>query len=476
MEKTMKNRIGFLGLVIGTVLINTCISNPPVLASWSSDIDTQLRKTLTTNNVQAIEKPTTNPAKVELGRMLFWDKILSGNKNIACVTCHLMEAATGDALPLSLGEGGAGIMTSRKPPLDEKSNPIFVPRNATEIFNRAEFVTLFWDGRVMARYGGHFFAPVGGLKSRKALNLWTPAAFALPEKLDNALAAQAMFPPTSDTEMRGNIHENTLGNFERWDWQPIWDGLIERLLTVDEYVQLFQQAYPDIPKEELTFGDAANAIAAFEIEAFTLTDAPFDQYLRGDDQALTLNEKKGALIFYGKGLCARCHSGKLMTDQIFHNRVVPQIGPGKGINVPAGGIDGTWDQGRGGVTGYTEYYYAFRTPPLRNVAKTGPWMHDGAYSTLEATVHHELAPLESVNSYDPYSHLPDILAKTFRQQQMGRIISIAKINPEDLKQVKLDEDEFRDLLAFLRSLTSPSLDQLVKWNPLRVPSGLPIKD
>jgi cytochrome c peroxidase len=165
-----------------------------------------------------------------------------------------------------------------------------------------------------------------------------------------------------------------------------------------------------------------------------------------------------------------------MTDQIFHNRVVPQIGPGKGSNVPAGGIDGTWDQGRGGVTGYTQYYYTFRTPPLRNVEKTGPWMHDGAYSTLEATVRHELAPLESANSYAPYSNLPESLAKTFRKEQMGVIISNAKNKLEDLEQVKLNDDEFKDLIAFLKSLTSPSLDELVKWNPSTVPSGLPVED
>jgi cytochrome c peroxidase len=165
--------------------------------------------------VQPITQPETAPAKVELGRLLFWDKILSGNKNISCATCHLPEAATADALPLSIGEGGVGMMTSRLPPRNLENEPVFVPRNATDLFNRGEFVTLFWDGRVMARQGGTFFAPVGGSESRKNLEMWTPAAFALPEGLDGALAAQAMFPPTSDTEMRGNFHENQLGNFKR---------------------------------------------------------------------------------------------------------------------------------------------------------------------------------------------------------------------------------------------------------------------
>lgn len=472
----MKKLFICFGVLAGFLFINAFASSPPNSLNSSNDLDVQLRKSLALNEVQPIEKPQTNPAKVKLGQMLFWDKILSGNKNIACVTCHLMEAATGDALPLSIGEGGEGVMTSRKPPLDEHNNPILVPRNATEIFNRAEFVTLFWDGRVMSRKGGQFIAPVGGSAPRKALNLWTPAAFRLPGKLDNGLAAQAMFPPTSDTEMRGNVHENPLGTLERWEWTKIWNGLMERLLAIDEYVQLFKKAYPNTPKEELTFAHAANAIAAFEIEAFTLADAPFDQYLRGDNQALTINEKKGALIFYGKGRCGRCHSGKLMTDEIFHNRAVPQIGPGKGIDIPAGGYDGTWDKGRAGVTGFYEYAYAFRTPPLRNVEKTGPWMHDGVYSTLEATVRHELAPLDSAQNYDPYSQLSETYAKTFKKEQMDKIAIFALRKPEDIEKVELSDNEFNDLIAFLKALTSPSLDTLVKWNPERVPSGLPVED
>ena len=466
----------YFWFLAGLFFINSGVSTLHASQSSSSDLDAQLRNALALNEVQPIEKQKTDPAKVELGRLLFWDKILSGNKNISCATCHLPEAATADALPLSIGEGGAGAMMSRKPPVDEKNEPVFVPRNATDLFNRGEFVTLFWDGRVMVRKGKKFFAPVAGSPARRDLDLWTPAAFALPDGLDNGLAAQAMFPPTSDTEMRGEFHENPIGVYKKWEWTKIWPAYMERLLAVDEYVELFQKAYPNVSKEELTFGHAANALAAFEIDGFTLIDAPFDQYLRGDDSALSVDEKKGALIFYGKGGCARCHSGKLMTDQIFHNRIVPQIGPGKGKDEPAGGIDGTWDAGRGGVTGFTEYFYSFRTPPLRNVEKTGPWMHDGAYSTLEATVRHELDPLNAAKNYDPYSQLPEQYAKTFRKEQMGRIATLAITKPEDIERVELNDDEFNDLIAFLKALTSPSLDKLIQLVPAEVPSGLPVED
>lgn len=472
----MKKTNMAIGIIIVALLINVCLSPPSASSDPPNSIDRQLRELLSKNGAEAIEKQNTEPNKVELGRLLFWDKILSGNKNISCATCHLPEAATADALPLSIGEGGTGTMMSRKPPLDKKSEPVFVPRNATDIFNRGEFVTLFWDGRVMARKDGKFFAPVGGSESRMNLDLWTPAAFELPDGLDNALAAQAMFPPTSDTEMRGDFHENSIADYERWEWLKIWPSLMERILALDKYGQLFQKAYPDVPKEKLTFVHVANAIAAFEIAAFTLTDAPFDKYLRGEDQALSVAAKKGALIFYGKGGCARCHLGKLMTDQIFHNRATPQIGPGKGPNLPAGGIDGTWDAGRGGVTGFTQYFYSFRTPPLRNVEKTGPWMHDGAFSTLESTVLHELDPIGSAKNYDPYLHLPEQYARTFRKEQMDTIISFAQKYSEYTDKTEINDDEFKDLIAFMKSLTSPSLDRLTELVPPTVPSGLPVKD
>jgi cytochrome c peroxidase len=459
------------------LLTALCAANVFALSDSEKDLDEELGGLLLANNVHAIQKPDTNPAKVALGRLLFWDKIISGNKNISCGTCHLPEAATVDGLSLPIGEGGAGKMMARIPPKDEMGEAVFVPRNVLDLFNRGEFVTLLWDGRVMTRKDGAFFAPVGGSEQRKSLEMWTPAAFALPEGLDNGLAAQAMFPITSNTEMRGNVHENYFGTLKRWDWNRIWPGFMFRLLEIKEYRDLFEKAYPDVPYEELTFAHAANSIAAFEVEAFTLTDSPFDRYLRGDMAALNSSEKNGALLFYGKAGCAKCHSGKLMTDQIFHNRVIPQIGPGIGADKPPGGLDGTWDQGRGGVTGFSQYYYAFRTPPLRNVEKTGPWMHDGAFSSLEDVVRHELDPLKSAAEYEPFKHLPEQYAKTFRKKQMDTITSLAvQYYQDELAPVSLQENEFNDLIAFLRSLTSPSLYKLVDLVPPKVPSGLPVED
>ncbi len=435
-------------------------------------IDEELRDALARNDVQAIEKEEVNPHKAELGRILFWDKILSGAKNISCATCHLPEAATSDALPLPIGEGGIGQMEKRFIPEERKDNFVFVRRNSPDLFNLGQLVTMFWDGRVMMREDGEFRA----LFSRELPEdhqIWTPHNRLFPKGLDNAAAAQAMFPPTSDSEMKGLAHENSLGRLEDWERQGIWDELIGRLLEIEGYRQLFAKAYPDVPTEELSFVHAANALGAFQIDAFTLTDAPFDNYLRGDDQALTDMAKRGAALFYGKADCASCHTGPLMTDQVFHNRVVPQLGPGKGNN-PGGGADGTWDGGRQGVTGWIGDSYRFRTPPLRNVEKTGPWMHDGAYSDLESAVRHQLNPIKSAKEYDPAQHLPEKYISSYHGHQTEKIASMA--DPKEVTPISLTDAEIAELIAFLKSLTSPQLKDLPKLTPSTVPSGLPVED
>ena len=103
-------------------------------------------------------------------------------------------------------------------------------------------------------------------------------------------------------------------------------------------------------------------------------------------------------------------------------------------------------------------------------------MHDGAFTTLEATLRHELDPIKSARNYNSADHLEEQYAKTFRQNQMDTIVVHAMTKPEDIERSALSDEEFKDLLAFLRSLTSPSLDELVKFIPSRVPSGLPVKD
>ena len=428
-----------------------------VLRSLSNNSDTKLAYLMDQANV----KPPTNPKPpspelVKLGEVLFWDPELSGNRDTACATCHHSNLATGDALSVSIGTSGFGLGEER----DMGTARELVPRNATPLFNLGytEWKVMFWDGRVETD-------PVAGFHS--------PASDRLPNGLDSVLAAQAMFPVTSRDEMRGyrgNVdifgQPNELAVVVDYKSQPIWDGLMKRILAIPEYVDMFNAAFPDVPTEELRFQHAANAMAAYEIAAFTFEDSPYDRYIQGDKTALSDEAKQGALLFYGEAGCASCHSTGLLTDQQFHNIAVPQIGDGKGREQP-------FDLGRARETGNDCGRYAFRTPPLRNVALTGPWMHDGAFTTLEATIRHHLDPISSLQSYNP-GQLTELLKDTC-QDQPESLAAIEQWYANNASAgVQLSDEGIQLLLAFLDSLTAPSALDLSHTIPASVPSGLPV--
>ena len=134
-------------------------------------------------------------------------------------------------------------------------------------------------------------------------------------------------------------------------------------------------------KESIEYFHAANAIAAFETVAFRSDQSPFDQYVRGELEALNDEAMRGMELFYGKANCATCHSGKFFTDQKVHGLALPNLGPGKGH-----GALGLADFGHWEVTRLDIHMFQFRTPALRNVEKTAPYGHNGAYSSLEGIV------------------------------------------------------------------------------------------
>ena len=237
------------------------------------------------------------------------------------------------------------------------------------------------------------------------------------------------------------------------------------LLAIPAYQQMFHDAYPDVPLEELSFGHAANAMAAYQMEVFTFLDSPWDRYLQGDKTALSPEALAGAELFYGKAGCANCHSGSLLSDMQFHNIGVPQVGPGKGAEEP-------YDYGRARETGDESDLFAFRTPPLRNVAITGPWMHNGAYATLEAAVLHHLDPAQAVENYD-YSQLSSLMVA---EDSGDTAVHAAALNEPSFARPcpPLTEAEVAALLAFLESLTSPSALDLSHTIPESVPSGLSV--
>jgi cytochrome c peroxidase len=425
----------------------------------TSDLDTQVREALAEAGVTPLSSlPPKDPALVLLGQALMFDKVLSGNRDISCATCHNPASGTSDGLSVSIGTGGVGSAGSRV----LSAAPQFIPRNAQELFNRgyAEFASMFWDGRVFQAGNGDFH---------------TPAGTQLPAGLSNALAAQAMFPVTTRLEMRGQAGDvdrfgapNELAQLGDDERPAIWAALINRLLAIPEYVSLFQAAYPAVAPADLGFQHAANAIAAFEVEAFTSVNSPLDRYVRGDDGALGEAEKRGALLFFGKANCGSCHLGSQLTDQQFHSIGVPQVGPGFAPESPE-------DHGRDRVTGAAAERYQFRTPPLRNVELTGPYMHDGAYTTLGAAVRHYLNTTTSLRSYDPSQLREDLRASHISDPSTLDAMA-ATLDALVQSPLTLSDAEVDDIVAFLRSLTDPAARDLSAAIPPSVPSGLPVGD
>ena len=427
-----------------------------------SFLDRILRSRLARNGVTALSEPGAfDPDVVELGRNLFFDKELSANRDMACATCHHPKAMTGDGLHLSVGMGGTGRIPNRRVGPGRQ----FVPRNAPDLFNRGlpQWRRLLWDGRVEETKSGH---------------LSTPAGAKLQSGLDGPLAALAMFPVTDRVEMRGSLRDPTpLSKIPGEDFNAIWSKLMDRLMSIPEYREMFRDAFPGQELADLQFADAANALAAFQLAAFTFLDSPFDRYLRGDNKALTRREKRGAMLFYGKAGCGDCHSGSLTTDQKHHNIGAPQIGPGKPPFAPL-------DPGRFRIEDKRRLKYAFRTPPLRNVEVTAPYLHDGAYTSLRAVVEHHLEPAKSLRNYDASALRPDVRRHVHDSPSTIRDVLRTldwRMRIREIVQrrgwysIAVTDTEIDLIIAFLKSMTSPSIQNLDDHvTPDSVPSGLPV--
>lgn len=427
------------------------------------DLDRALRAVIARQDLRPypgrdIKEPESELTR--LGRDLFFDPILSGDQNISCGTCHHPEFAMTDGRVLPIGAGGQGLGESRAfrklIHLREDAgdgmtviNPfvdVFIPRNSPTIINSALLDKQFWDGRVALE------------PEAEAVDTLEDAINDL--DLTDPLTAQVLFPITSQHEMAGV----SLGEFSPMVIRLI---LLERLRANQEYAERFAAVF-DSPT--ITLRRLAEAVAAFERQLI-FTESPWDDYLAGDVAALSEQQKRGALLFFGalnRGVnCASCHSGDLFTDQRFHNLLVPQLGPGKD-----NGIDGIDDFGRANVSFDYRDQYRFRTPSLRNVELTPPYFHSGAYQTLDAVIWHHADPWRSNILYEPSEHLPrafqnQVMAYDFERQAhsvAGRIGAGMPINAA----------EAAELAAFLRSLTDPAARDLSHITPDEVPSGLPL--
>ena len=239
-----------------------------------------------------------------------------------------------------------------------------------------------------------------------------------------------------------------------------------RLGDVPEYVEMFEAAYPGTSFDSMTFAHAANAIAGFEIAAFDARDSAWNNFVAGDDGALSNAQLRGALEFFDSG-CAGCHSGSNLSDFAHHNTALAQFGPGKGD-----GPTGTDDFGREQVTGDADDRYTFRTAPLFNVAHTGPWGHAGQFSDLTRFIRHYNDPVRRLKRYRIRRHVTN--AELWDLLLDNRADVIAAVTDAFADS---EVQRARRVERFLNTLTDPaSIDDADAVIPDSVPSGLPVED
>lgn len=282
--------------------------------------------------------PESNPltrAKIDLGRALFFDPVLSADWSLSCSACHQPGRYFTDGRRVPLGIGGREGH-----------------RNVPSILNVAYGRSFFWDGR----------APT--------------------------LEEQVLGPIQSHSELGMDLQE-----------------LTRRLRSEDRYRTAFLGAFGE---RDITTENLARALASY-LRTLRSGDAPIDRFLHGDTAALSPDARKGFRLFTGRANCGACHLIPLFTDHRFHNTGVSWGSP---------------DNGRAAVTGLAADRGAFKTPSLRNVAMTAPYMHDGSLATLE----------DVVDRYDrggtPNPYLD-----------------------EEIQPLQLTPDEKRHLIEFLHALT-----------------------
>lgn len=398
-----------------------------------------------------------------LGQLLFYDKILSGNRNIACSTCHHPDLGTSDGLSLGIGEGGIGLGSDRTAGSGENRIRKRIPRNAPGLWNLGarEIHTLFHDGRLSRSdvYGNGFNSPA---------EEWLPTGF------NSILAAQAVFPLVAQFEMAGNPKENEIAGAVHDRIDAAWPILAKRVRTIPDYGDRFVASFEHITEaNQVTIVEIANALAAFMAVEWQSIDSPFDRYLSGDLSALSEAQMAGAEIFYGKGNCSQCHSGPLMSDQKFHALSLPPFGPGRTRRFDPI----VRDVGRMSESDALEDAYRFRTPMLRNVALTAPYGHNGAYPDLDGIIRQHLDPNRSRTNWRPemaaLPEVPWVSQIDFVVWQDQRELQRQQ-QAMDIVRVDLDDGEIRELVEFLGSLTGENTAQPPSGVPDRVPSGLSV--
>ena len=302
-----------------------------------------------------------------LGRLLFYDPILSSGDDMACASCHQPDLGFSDGRTVALGSHGEDLR-----------------RNTPGLWNVAYATSLFWDGRAAS------------------------------------LEDQMLTPLTSANEMGADVTD-----------------MVAQLQAIPEYRELFAGAFGgSADGSQITQENVAAAIAAFE-RTLISTDSPFDRFAAGDFNALTPAQRRGFDVFRSaQTRCFECHAWPNFTHGTFHVLGVPDTDPANP------------DLGRIETVNAAPAERAFRTPSLRNVALSAPYMHNGAFATLEEVV------------------------AFYAAGGGGAALGDGVVIDEKVRGFTLTDQQTADLVQFLYALTSEPSELIAI--PERVPSGLPV--
>jgi cytochrome c peroxidase len=426
----------------------------------------------------------------DLGRLLWFDKAHSLRQDNTCAGCHSPTNGFGDTQSIAIGADSNGIVGPGRAGVRNQRRSPFVVNTA---FLRA----LMWNGRFNApsrdpfdNSKGFVFPPPEGT------TLFPPND----PIMKHLLQAQAHIPPTELVEVAGFTGtRGTIGpRFDQFDDghglsvplpdgsgfrnEPIRQKALQILNAIPRYRKLFGDIFPRVRRgDPIDFNMFGLAIAEFE---FTLTfaDAPIDQFARGNRSAMSAAGKRGALLFFGKAACVKCHavsgdSNEMFTD--FKNRVigVPQIAPFFGAGESNMIFDGPGedeDFGLEQISGKTADRYKFRTAPLRNVALAPAFFHNGAFTRLEDAIRHHLDVFDSARGYDPAEAGVD---QDLRMRRGPIEPVLARLDPLVRKPINLTRREFQDLVEFVGDGLldkRAKRENLCRMVPPSVPSDLPV--
>lgn len=320
---------------------------------------------------KTVNHPEDNPHSSDkelLGKLLFYDPILSGGKDVSCASCHHPSNGYAEFLDLSIGPNGKGLGSKRA--FNSPNDIPLMKRNSPTILNTA--------------YNGidskNHYAP------EEAPMFWDDRA--------KSLEIQALEPIKTLEEMRGNHFEKS----------EILEVVTNRIKEIPEYRTLFAKAFgADVPIDSIAIG---KAIATFE-RTLIANNSRFDQYMSGDVNAISNSEKEGFALFKSVG-CINCHNGPMFSDYKLHVLGVPDNAK---LPEPDGGPDDS---------------FAFRTATLRNLRFTAPYMHNGSFQNLKQVLefYEDISfgktrnPLVPKEMFDPFVRELQLTVK-----DMSRIIS-----------------------------------------------------